>query len=58
MDGRRKKHPQSELELVLMGKPALKIPKHRDIISLDFVSNELKFAVKVQTQGAGALFPV
>lgn len=41
----KKKHPQSKLKLVLMGKPVMKIPKHRDIISLGFVSNEIKFAV-------------
>lgn len=41
----KKKHPQSKLKLVLIGKPVMKIPKHRDIISLGFVSNEMKFAV-------------
>lgn len=41
----KRKHPHSQLKLVLMGKPVMKIPKHRDIISLGFVSNEMKFAV-------------
>lgn len=41
----KKKHPQSNLKLVLIGKPVMKIPKHRDIINLGFVSNEMKFAV-------------
>lgn len=41
----KRKHPHSQLKLVLLGKPVMKIPKHRDIISLGFVSNEMKFAV-------------
>jgi len=38
----KQKHP-SDLKLVLMGKEVISIPKHRDIISLGFVSDEDKF---------------
>lgn len=38
-----KKRNKNNLKLVLMGKPVLKIPKHSDIISLGFVSEEEKF---------------
>lgn len=38
------RHPESSLKLVLMGKPVCSIPKHRDIISLGFVSEEDKFS--------------
>lgn len=41
----KRKRPNSKLKLVLMGKPVMEIPKHKDIISLGFVSNEIKFAV-------------
>lgn len=37
------RHPESRLKLVLMGKPACMIPRHGDIISLGFVSEEDKF---------------
>lgn len=40
----KKRNPQSELKLVLMGKPVCDIPKHRDIMSLGFVSEEDKFS--------------
>lgn len=39
----KKRRPESELKLVLMGKPVCEIPKHPDIISLGFVSEEDKF---------------
>ena len=35
----------SDLKLVLMGRPVIKIPKDPDIISLGFVPEEMKFAV-------------
>ena len=38
----KKRHP-SDLKLVLMGKPAMDIPKDDDILSLGFVSDEDKF---------------
>lgn len=38
-----KKRNFNDLKLVLMGKPVCKIPKHKDIISLGFVSEEDKF---------------
>lgn len=38
------RHPESSLKLVLMGKPVCRIPKHGDIISLGFVSEEDKFS--------------
>lgn len=37
------RHPESRLKLVLMGKQACMIPRHGDIISLGFVSEEDKF---------------
>lgn len=40
----KKRNPQSQLQLVLMGKAVLEIPKHPDIISLGFVSEEDKFS--------------
>ena len=42
---RLKKEQESDLKLVLMGKPVMKIPKDPDIIPLGFVSEEMKFAV-------------
>lgn len=38
-----KKRTKSDLKLVLMGKAVVEIPKHKDIISLGFVSEEDKF---------------
>ena len=40
----KKRLPESKLKLVLMGKQVCDIPKHRDIISLGFVSEEDKFS--------------
>lgn len=40
----KKRRPESRLKLVLMGKPVCEIPKHNDIISLGFVSEEDKFS--------------
>ncbi len=40
----KKRHPENELKLVLMGKQVCDIPKHKDIISLGFVSEEDKFS--------------
>lgn len=40
----KSRHSESSLKLVLMGKQVCKIPKHRDIISLGFVSEEDKFS--------------
>lgn len=40
----KSRNPESGLKLVLMGKPVCKIPKHKDIISLGFVSEEDKFS--------------
>ena len=40
----KKRRPESKLKLVLMGKQVCDIPKHRDIISLGFVSEEDKFS--------------
>lgn len=40
----KKRRPDSGLKLVLMGKQVCDIPKHRDIISLGFVSEEDKFS--------------
>ncbi len=37
------KETGSDLKLVLMGKPVMNIPKHKNIISLGFVSDEEKF---------------
>ena len=44
----KQEHAGSSLKLVLMGKPVLKVPSHPDIISLGFVSEEMKFAVMEQ----------
>lgn len=40
----KKRNPQSSLKLILMGKKVCDIPKHKDIISLGFVSEEDKFS--------------
>lgn len=40
-----KKRTNSDLQLVLTGKEVMPIPKHKDIISLGFVSEEEKYAV-------------
>lgn len=40
----KKRRPESRLKLVLMGKQVCDIPKHSDIISLGFVSEEDKFS--------------
>lgn len=40
-----KKRSRSDLQLVLMGNEVITIPKHKDIISLGFVSEEEKYAV-------------
>ena len=40
----KKRRPESSLKLVLMGKQVCDIPKHSDIISLGFVSEEDKFS--------------
>lgn len=40
----KKRRPDSSLKLVLMGKAVCEIPKHQDIISLGFVSEEDKFS--------------
>lgn len=40
----KKRHSESRLKLVLMGKAVCEIPKHEDIISLGFVSEEDKFS--------------
>ena len=40
----KKRRPDSGLKLVLMGKPVCEIPKHKDILSLGFVSEEDKFS--------------
>jgi glycosyltransferase involved in cell wall biosynthesis len=39
----KSRHPENTLKLVLMGKPVCAIPKHGDILSLGFVSEEDKF---------------
>lgn len=39
----KQRHGNSRLKLVLMGKPACMIPRHGDILSLGFVSEEDKF---------------
>ena len=38
-----KKEKNTNIKLVLLGKPMMKIPKHKDIIPLGFVSEEDKF---------------
>lgn len=40
----KKRRPDSSLKLVLMGKAVCDIPKHPDVISLGFVSEEDKFS--------------
>lgn len=40
----KKRHPNSALKLVLMGKPVCEIPKRDDVVSLGFVSEEDKFS--------------
>ncbi|MFU0800669.1 MAG: glycosyltransferase family 4 protein [Xylanivirga thermophila] len=40
---RYKREHQSNLKLVMMGKPAMDIPKHKDILPLGFVSEEDKY---------------
>ena len=40
---RYKKETQSEIKLVLLGKPVMKVPEHPDILSLGFVSEQDKF---------------
>ena len=42
---RMKREGKTDLKLVLMGKPVMRIPRNRDIIQLGFVSEEMKFAV-------------
>lgn len=42
---RYKQEHGGDLKLVLMGKPVMEIPEDPDIISLGFVSEEMKFAV-------------
>jgi glycosyltransferase involved in cell wall biosynthesis len=38
-----KKETQSDIKLVLLGKPVMKVPQHPDIVSLGFVSEQDKF---------------
>lgn len=40
---RYKKEKKSPVKLVLLGKPMMKVPKHPDILSLGFVSEQEKF---------------
>ena len=40
----KRQNPSNKIKLVLMGKAALDIPKHPDILSLGFVSEEEKFS--------------
>ena len=42
---RYKREHSGDIKLVLMGKAVMPVPKDRDIISLGFVSEEMKFAV-------------
>lgn len=45
-DRYKEKNPENaELKLVLMGKPVIAVPRREDIISLGFVSDEVKFNV-------------
>lgn len=39
----KKRNPESQIKLVLMGKAAMSIPKSKDIISLGFVSEQDKY---------------
>ncbi len=45
-----RKRNGGELKLVLMGKPVMDIPKDPDIVSLGFVSEEMKFAVMAKAR--------
>lgn len=47
---RYKKERGGELKLALMGKPVMEVPQAEDIVSLGFVSDEMKFAVMAQAQ--------
>lgn len=40
----KKRHPNSDLKLVMMGKPVCEIPVRDDVVSLGFVSEEDKFS--------------
>lgn len=40
---RYKKDAPSDLKLLLVGKPIMKIPNHKDIISICFIPDEDKF---------------
>lgn len=41
----KKRTAQNDLKLVLLGKAVMEIPKHKDIVSLGFVSDEDKYTV-------------
>ena len=43
-----KNREKNDVKLVLMGKPVIPVPKDPDIISLGFVSEEMKFAVMAE----------
>ncbi len=45
-----KRRYKNDLQLVLMGKEVLSIPKHKDIISLGFVSEEDKYLTLKETE--------
>ena len=47
---RYKKERGGALKLALMGKPVMEVPQAEDIVSLGFVSDEMKFAVMAQSQ--------
>ncbi len=40
-----KEHNDNNLKLVLMGKPVMSIPKHKDIINVGFVADDKKFDI-------------
>lgn len=40
---RYKQESGGDLKLMMMGKPVIPVPKDRDIISLDFISEEMKY---------------
>jgi glycosyltransferase involved in cell wall biosynthesis len=42
---RYKRHNKNNVKLVLMGKPVMRIPKNKNIISLGFVSEECKYDI-------------